>query len=114
MSDKTWSGLRFPLVFEKCPYCGSSEKVIGSVIGELIANGRAGEDTVSGVALQLVIADPRRAMLATPVMTVMEDICAKCGARYTVRIDVQERPITAQMKGGPKGGLPGMPPFMKG
>jgi len=103
--------LKFPLDFEQCKVCGSTELVIKSLIDKEKAKGKIGADAKPALmTLNALIADMRKPMLAPPVVAVFVDICAKCGTLRCVHAEIG----TAKVQIKPGQLLPPNIPFIKG
>lgn len=101
--------LKFPLVWNKCPNCGSEKRVVGTLRNELVAEGKWRPE-VEGVLMQQItrIADPARlsVILKIPMLLTWIDACAECGTLYCIKIDCQDAPTHMLPETGPKPAFP--------
>ena len=90
--------LKFPLTWSKCPNCGSTRRIAGEIIEQERKKGRIGEGVtaVSFVAPPIMIADPRKIILASPMLMTFYDVCADCGTLYCVRAEMKT--VTPKIK----------------
>ena len=79
--------------FAKCPWCGSTDRMMGRLAKEMVENNLMDEGMDIGlVELGGPIIDPKRAaqMLSVsirPGMYALRDICMGCGIEITVKIE---------------------------
>ncbi len=75
--------LKFPMKFDKCPNCGGTKRIAGSILEQERKKGKIGK-SLQGVIqqIQCVITDPRLVSLQAPAIIVFMDICADCGTFY--------------------------------
>lgn len=98
--------------FEKCPDCGSTERMMGKLGDELKEQGLIGKDMEVGlIEVGGPIIDPTKTgqMLTKsirPGMFALRDICIGCGRQVTVKIEKKMVEVNLQMIAG--AGLPGM------
>jgi len=98
--------LSFPLIFEKCPACGSEETVAALVAQEEKAKGRMGEDFTPAMGQEMTpIVDPRRVLLSVTALAAFFDICVRCGCYYCRRVEKGQGKLEG-MGRGPKGPIP--------
>lgn len=78
--------------FDKCPNCGSTERLAESLAKEVKERGLMRQELENYVhILDGVIQDPQRASMlpigsSMPAFTAHMDICRNCGAYYSVKI----------------------------
>ncbi len=73
----------FPLTFDKCPACGSTERIAESIGEQEKAKGKIRETARFAVFTQaVIIADPTRIVISAPMLNAGYDVCMKCGAVY--------------------------------
>ena len=102
--------------YEKCPWCGSTDRMMGRLGKEMKEKGLLEEGMDVGlVEIGGPIIDPDKigqtlAVSTRPGMYALRDICIGCGREITVKI---EKKITVLGINPPQGGLPmsGMPPM---
>lgn len=79
--------------FAKCPDCGSTDRMMGKLVKEMIENGQLPEGTEAGLdEVGGPIIDPTKVnqMLSVSIKTGMyalRDICIGCGRTITVKIE---------------------------
>ena len=87
--------------FDKCPGCGSTNRLAGSVADEQKAKGLLGEDWKLGIyQMGGVIVDPNKVnqMLVgtkVPVVSALVDVCMDCGMIFAVRLVRGEKSLQA-------------------
>jgi len=95
---------RFPIVFEKCPYCGRIETVTKLAWDEEAEKGRVNKDTpVAAEHIQTPLIDPKKTTgISAGILSLHIDWCAnpKCGRRRLTRAEV----ITGRVGMGPAPG----------
>lgn len=106
---------RFPIVFEKCPICGSKETLTRLAWDEEAEKGRVNKDTsVAAEHIATPLIDPKKPpVLSASILFQHFDTCANCGTRYCTKADIGTGPVT--MKQHPLGTVPpgpGMPPIL--
>lgn len=80
---------KFPLTFDKCPSCGSAERIANVIGEEEKAKGKITKTAMCVAFLQtIIITDPVKSVLSAPALTTGYDVCAKCGAVYCVFAEV--------------------------
>jgi len=101
----------FPIVFDKCPNCGSTETITKLAWDEQADKGRVDRDTpVAAEHLQLPLLDPKRVIgIVSGILVLSIDWCASCGGRYCTRAEVVDGPVKMGPPPGNTGG-PGMMP----
>ena len=94
--------------FDKCPACGSTERIVAQADKELQDAGRIkvlpNQRHVPGLPLQVALGAPSALMSQQYVLRATWDICAKCGAPHYVEADLQDVPIQVQVT--PSSGRP--------
>lgn len=110
MEEQEQKGLKFPLTWDKCPCCGSTEAVADMVAKEEKAKGRIGKN-MKACIIQVIspITDSRLALLNVPILISHWDTCYKCGAVYSRNTDKTEGTI---QQGSPPGSAPFQRPPM--
>lgn len=107
--------LKFPLEFNTCPSCGGTKRLAETVMQQEKEKGKIGEDVKAAIFSPppVVIIDPRRMSLSSPVIITRFDICIEeqddgtlCGTLYCIRADLGT--ATPGVK------PPKMPPGMQG
>lgn len=100
--------------FDKCPWCGSEQRMMGELAKEMVEQGLLSEGVDAGThEVGGPIIDPTKAgqMLAVsyrPGMYALRDTCIGCGREITVKIE--RRPTEVRL-GMPQGaGRTQMPP----
>ena len=87
--------LAFPIITDKCPVCGSTERVAQIVGEEEATKGKLPKGTpMSLLTSPSVMADMKAIMLSIGKVTVLIsifDVCANCHAVYASRIDKLEK-----------------------
>lgn len=77
--------------YKSCPWCGSTDRMMGKLGKELKEQGLVGEDLKMGTTeVGGTVVDPRKQMLSAslrPGMFALRDICIGCGREITVRIE---------------------------
>ncbi len=79
--------------FAKCPWCGSTDRMMGRLGKEMKEQGQVDEGMDIGlVEIGGPIIDPRKVsqMLSEsirPGMYALQDICVGCGRQFTVKIE---------------------------
>jgi len=77
--------------FAKCPWCGSTDRMMGRLGKEMKEQGLIGEDMEVGIAeIGGPLVDPRKQLLSTslrPGMFALRDVCIGCGREITVKIE---------------------------
>ncbi|KKK96611.1 hypothetical protein LCGC14_2661030 [marine sediment metagenome] len=103
---------RFPIVFEKCPYCGCTETITRIAWDEEAEKGRVNKDTpVSAEHLQIPLLDPKKAIPISCGMLLLHiDWCAKCGRRRLAKAEVITSPVGMGPAPGQMGGTTGIIP----
>jgi len=100
--------------FDKCPNCGSTKRLAGSVAEEQKEKGLMGEGLKFGLyQMAGPILDPRKVnqmLVGTmiPTISALVDACLDCGIIYAVRLERGEVPLTAVVAQPPPGPPPGM------
>ncbi len=81
---------KFPMVFDKCPSCGSEERIANSVLKSEQANGKL-KDVKAAFLFQQqsLIAPQNMRFLSAPMIMTFYDACAKCGTVFCVFVDVR-------------------------
>ena len=85
--------LQFPLMWDKCPACGSPRRVADIVKEEEIPKGKWRADLPATILPQpTAMIDPLKIqhVLTFTMLISMLDICADCGCLYAFRIDKTE------------------------
>lgn len=108
----------FPMSFDKCPHCGSTETITELAWQEEAEAGRVNEDTpVQAATVPVALVDPTKTIgITARILRLDLDYCAGCGAPRCVRASIQQ----GQVQMGPPPGIgrggPGgqKPPFFKG
>ena len=97
-------GLKFPIMHDKCPHCGSTQRVAETVANEEVAKGKLSKD-IRIVAMRAItpVADIKIIMMGlsiVPVLTFEFDQCAnpECGAFYPVATNRQDMPASEVQK----------------
>lgn len=89
--------------FDKCPHCGSTERVAESIIGPMREKGLVKKDAKSGAIISPVHLGNPHAMLQAltiPSLLTIADICAKCGTIYCVYAELTHVPSAAMQQPG--------------
>ena len=103
---------RFPMKFEKCPYCGETETITEAAWAEEAEKGRvkAGVE-VGALHPQVPLLDPKNPPklvgAKTGILILKIDFCAGCGAGSCRSAFVAEGQVKAMPPGG---GMPDIPP----
>lgn len=102
--------LVFPIKFDKCPVCGSTERVAEIAGDELKAAGRMSKDSrIVMFATNTPIVDATRLLshVMAPTLISLYDVCAnpKCGNFYCIEIYQTMTMVDVQAQQNP----PGMP-----
>lgn len=78
----------FPIDFNECPNCGSTERLIGSIMKQQVKEGKARPGMLGATIIyQLPVFDPVRQPFSYPVVTAVVDVCAQCGTLYCVHAE---------------------------
>ena len=87
--------ISFPLTFDKCPSCGSTDR-IANIIGEQEkAKGKIRKIATCVAFMQtMIITDPVIAVISAPSLTIGYDVCAECGTVYCVFAEVAQAKAT--------------------
>ena len=106
---------KFPMVFDKCPSCGSTKRVVGPIADEEKAQGRISPELHGSCRTGVSqVFDGQKVMslgiaVKVPTLFFLHDICANCGLEHIVRIERKEQPaMIPGIVGGPGG--PPLPP----
>lgn len=100
--------------FDKCPNCGSTSRLAGSVAEEQTEKGLMDKGLKYGIyEVGGPVLDPRKVnqMLVgtkVPTVTALLDVCLGCGTIYAVRLQRGEVSLKAMVAQPPPG--PGQPP----
>lgn len=101
--------LKFPLVFSKCPACGSERRVAEMVGDEEVEKKKVSPQIqMAMISNNVAIADPARAMLSAPVLTVLYDVCADCGTLYAKYVGRKDMSLQ-DLGNGPAGPIGNRP-----
>ena len=101
--------IEYPIKFNKCPACGSEERIAQNEAAESIERGELPVGTrIPFRRLQAVIFDPQTAsqLIAprqVPVLVAIEDICANCGKLCVVEVQKQMGVAMPDFQPPPKG-----------
>lgn len=103
----------YPKMFESCPNCGSTSRVIEKETQEEIAQGNLGVGTkLAAMIVRTAIFNPNDAKLLAsrqfPVVVSFFDICDDCGTVYCCEIQKGSAVAKPQMR---QGGNNDFPPF---
>ena len=103
---------RFPMAFDKCPFCGDKETITGVAWAEEVEKGRVVEGTeVSAMQLSVALIDAANPPILlggmNGILRGSVDYCASCGAGYCRKANLADAQIHT---GPPGGGMPGIPP----
>ncbi len=109
---------RFPIVFEKCPHCGSTETVTKLAWDEEAEKGRVNLDTpVAAEHIQTPLIDPKKPVgVSAGILVLHIDWCAnpECGGRRLTKAEVLQGAVgmgpAPGQKGGPGAGPSGLIP----
>ena len=86
--------------FDKCPSCGSTNKIAQGIIDDLKKEGKI-RSQMGGAAMvtMVILMDPAVGTLRVTQLTTMYDICAECGALYCIlaKTDSVPAPTLQQM-----------------
>ena len=119
--EKSEEKSRFPMKFDKCPYCGSEETIFGVAWQESLEKKKVGKDEVHSPMPAWPymgaegLMDPKHIGLTATVLVKTYAECAGCGAFYCrsantqlgqVQMQLQQKPMPG---GGPKFPFPGNP-----
>ena len=76
--------MEYPKVFEQCPICHSSERVLEAEVNEEKRKGKIPQDRIATSQMTMLpVVDPiSMTGLSAPVLTVFKDICGGCGFEY--------------------------------
>ena len=90
---------------DKCPKCGSEERLVANFVAELKEKGILGEDSYpqAAGALELPFFDQKKATLLStpepfkmvPTLKILWDVCAnpECHTFYILRVETTEKPM---------------------
>lgn len=84
---------KFPVTFDKCPVCGSTERITDSVKAEEVAKGKLAPDAelvVLGLPVPITDQHHVYSSITIPMLMCLSTICAKCGAVYCVSASRQD------------------------
>lgn len=93
--------------FDRCPACGSTRRLAGSVAEEQIEKGQMGTGWKYGLyRMGGPILDPKKVnqlLVGTriPTVTALLDVCLDCGTVYAVRLERDETSLRAVMSQPP-------------
>lgn len=87
---------RFPIIVEKCPNCGSTERMAKLAYDqEAVVKGKAPPALAADAAVIVTpLFQPAMAVLTVPSLIKRYDDCARCGTRYCVEATIAQLPIT--------------------
>lgn len=95
---------RFPIIFEKCPYCGCTDTLTKLAWEEEAEKGRVNKDTpVAAEHIQVPLIDPKKTIgITAGILLLHVDWCAnpECGRRRLISAEV----VTGQVGMGPAPG----------
>lgn len=92
---------RFPIIIEKCPNCGSTERMVQLFYDEEVAKGKVKPARAADVGIIVTpLFQPTMAVLTVPTLLKRYDDCARCGARYCVEATIVQAPIQTQHRSG--------------
>lgn len=98
---------KFPLEFNECPDCGSTERVTELAMQEMEAEKGIKRENpfVSMEKAGIPLASPLKIVGVTvPILVCHYDVCAGCGLRRCVRAEIIDAPMkfaTPQQQGPP-------------
>lgn len=104
--------------FAKCPWCGSTDRMMGRLAKEMVEQGLLTEGIDIGLAeVGGPIIDPSKTSQMLSVSTrsgmfALRDICVGCGREITVKIE--KKPVTVGLGPPPGAGGPPMSPGLGG
>ena len=79
---------KYPVDFEKCAQCGSTETLIGSELEAMKADHKMPPQAKAGLGtFQVPLANPLGISLSVPVFTAHIDACLKCGTVRVVHVE---------------------------
>ncbi len=89
---------RFPMLFEKCPYYGSTETITQLAWAEEAEKGRVNKDTsVAAEHIQTPLIDPKKPIgISAGILMLHIDWCAntECGRRRLTKAEVGAAPVS--------------------
>ena len=107
MSNEEHLNLEVVAKFARCPWCGSTDRMMGRLAKELVEMGLISEGMDVGThEIGGPIVDPSKEILSVsfrPGMFALRDICIGCGREITVKIE--KKPVrvdTARFPSGQK------------
>jgi len=89
----------FPIKYPECPICHSKECIGSAAFDELVQQGNKNipVDTFKALeAQQLPLEDPRTAKGTFPMLVIAYDVCAKCGTKRVVKVEMLDVPVMIQ------------------
>lgn len=85
---------RFPIIIEKCPNCGSKERITQLAYDEEVEKGRAQPALASDAnRIATPLTEPAKAVLTVNTLVKYYDDCARCGTRYCVKVEIVQARI---------------------
>lgn len=89
--------------FDKCPNCGSTDRLVGRLVRAAKDKGQAREEWEPCMQIiQGVVVDPMRQSQIligqnVPAYTVFTDVCMKCGTFYAILVQTGTAKATPQI-----------------
>lgn len=111
MSEKEEESVAYPITTDKCPTCGSEERLGKQAMDNLKKEGKLNKVSFpDGMLIPVPLVDPRfppSVILAQsvriPVMNIFFDVCAKCRTLFCTRFEIVEKELPVQFIKGPQG-----------
>lgn len=89
--------------FDKCPHCGSTERIADSIVKPMRDKGEIKKDSPTGAFISPIHLGNPSAMLTAltvPSLLTIADVCAKCGTVYAVYVELTHVPSPAMQQPG--------------
>jgi hypothetical protein len=102
---------RFPMTFDKCPYCGCTETIARLAWQEEAEKGSVDKDTfIASQIIKVPLIDLKKFTGVTArILLIYIDWCAdpQCGRGYCVKAEIVSGPVQLMPFGKPPPGGPG-------
>lgn len=78
----------YPIVFDQCPICHATQKVVKHEVDQEKEKGKIPEDRIACSQQRILpIMDFTGPRISAPVLFIYKDICANCGYEHNVYIE---------------------------
>ena len=101
--------MEYPIINDKCPHCGSKERLGKNAIKQLQEEGKLNKESFpEGLVFTIPLMDmtrPPPVVLTkthkVPQMNIFYDVCADCKSFYCTKFEIIEREIPVQFANMP-------------